>query len=84
MKDHHFGFDGVPVRFASGWTTLLSQCPARVDLYVWEAAIYDGADFFGWWGPNLIGFAGPPTTSSIFLTTDSVAASRGLSAAIQW
>lgn len=60
MKDHHFGFDGVPVRFASAWAALLFQCPARVDLYVWEAAIYDGADLFGWWGAELDRLRWPP------------------------
>jgi len=58
MKDPHFGFDGVPACYASAWAALLSQCPAGVDLYVWEAAIYASADLFGWGGaPNLIGFA---------------------------
>jgi hypothetical protein len=60
MKDHHCGFDGVPVRFASAWAALLFQCPARVDLYVWEAAIYDGADLFGWWGAELDRLRWPP------------------------
>jgi hypothetical protein len=56
----HFGFDGVPPCYASAWQALLSQCPAGVGLYVWEAAIYDGADLFGWWGAELDRFHWPP------------------------
>jgi hypothetical protein len=56
----HFGIDGVPACYASAWAVLLSQRPARVDLYVWEAAIYDGADLFGWWGAELDRLRWPP------------------------
>lgn len=48
-----FGSDGVPARYTSAWEALLAQCPPSVATVVWEAAIYDSADLFGFWGAEL-------------------------------
>jgi hypothetical protein len=53
VKDPHFGCDHVPARYVAVWEALLAQRPPRIELYVWESAIYDAADLFGWWGAEL-------------------------------
>jgi hypothetical protein len=43
---------GAPdrLRYTCAWDGLLSQCPAGVNPFIWETAIYDAADLFGFWG----------------------------------
>jgi hypothetical protein len=60
VREPPFGSDGVPERYRAAWQALLAQCPPSVTPYVWEAAIYDGADLFGWWGAELDRFHWPP------------------------
>jgi hypothetical protein len=53
VKEPPFGCDQVPARYVSALEALLAQRPPRIELYVWESAIYDAADLFGWWGAEL-------------------------------
>ena len=42
--------DHVPERYQAAWRSLLSQCPASVGPFVWEAAKHDAAILFGDFG----------------------------------
>jgi hypothetical protein len=42
--------DHVPERYQAAWRSLLSQCPALVGPFVWEAAKHDAAILFGDFG----------------------------------
>jgi hypothetical protein len=53
VREPPFGSDSVPERFIAAWQALISHRPLGVDVYAWEAAIYDGAALFGDFGKLL-------------------------------
>src|ERR1700730_494263 len=44
-REEPFGLDHVPERYLAAWRSLLSQCPASVGPFVWEAAKHVLGDF---------------------------------------
>jgi hypothetical protein len=70
VREPPFGSDGVPARYTSAWEALLAQCPPSVATVVWESAIYDAADLFGFWGAELDRLRWP--ASSLFDVPDGL------------
>jgi hypothetical protein len=49
-REKPFGLDHVPECYQAAWRSLLSQCPALVGPFVWEAVKHDAAILFGDFG----------------------------------
>jgi hypothetical protein len=60
VKEPPFGSDGVPARYRAAWDVLLAQCPAEMEPFVWETAMYDAARLFGDFGIELERLAWSP------------------------
>ena len=48
-----FSCDAAPERYKAAWEALLAQCPPMIAAIVWQAAVSDCADLFGYWGLQL-------------------------------
>jgi hypothetical protein len=59
-REEPFGLDHVPERYQTACRSLLSQCPASVGPFVWEAAKHDAAILFGDFGRLLGEYQWPP------------------------
>ena len=60
VKEPPFGCDHVPARYVAVWEALLAQRPPAAAPVVWEAAVYDCADLFTFWGSELDRLRWPP------------------------